>query len=103
MKSLYKINQSKKIQQTDKEHVTAFIYQNEKYFKTEYLNVPEEIDQINYDLRLTLDTYSDFNIIKNIYENVDGATQDILNILSYVGNNNKIKKIMAETIKQQNK
>ena len=98
--ALIKIAESKDIVNTDKEHVTAYIYNNKDKFNIKYLNIPDILKKLTYDLRLTLDTPDDLKIIKEIF-NYTGDTQNIAKILDYIENNVQIKNIMAETIKLQ--
>lgn len=65
----------------EREHVTPFIWQNEKRFSL--LKVAAEKDYSH--LRLTVDTIEDFNLITQIYErlypqNKDFGFKDILNL-----------------------
>lgn len=50
------------------EHVTNFVYSNADLFKIEFLPIPIEIER-SKNIRMTLDTESDFLLLKEIYEN----------------------------------
>ena len=67
-----KLQSLKKIQKaTDKplyfEHVTNYIYENPDNFKVNLLNLPEYFKQTK-NIRLTLDTASDFEMEKKLYK-----------------------------------
>ncbi|MBT7377357.1 MAG: glycosyl transferase family 2 [Candidatus Marinimicrobia bacterium] len=48
------------------EHVTNFIYENSVEFKIEFTNIDSFIEQHN-SIRMTLDTYEDYLLLKEIY------------------------------------
>lgn len=78
----------------EKEHVTPYIWQNEEKFK-----VAQIIDTIdNSNLRLTLDTKEDFELIKYIYENLyrDGQIFRLKEVLELYKKNPKIFEINRE-------
>jgi len=76
--ALFKIKKEKKYN----EHVTNYIYENPHLFKLKFIN--EENDHIINNIRLTVDTLSDFNLCSKIYEknNNNKGIFNILNILT---------------------
>jgi len=72
-------------QPEDREHVSLYIYEHPDMFRL--LNVESKIPGGSSDVRLTVDTEEDFELVSRIYEelypiNSDFGLQDILNLLS---------------------
>ena len=69
------------------EHVTPFFYDN----KTDFINHQSNIDLSN--IRLTLDEYDDYNLIKKIYENLTDkfnfTTDDLVKVFKKFNNHNE--------------
>ena len=85
----------------DREHVVNYILQNSNTYKIHNYEV-EKIYQ-RPDLRFTLDYQEDFELIKNVYENLyhkknDFNAKDIINFLDL---NPKIKKLNSNCIQNQ--
>jgi spore coat polysaccharide biosynthesis protein SpsF len=49
-----------------KEHVTNYLYENPEGFKLKLIDMPKIISERN-DIRLTLDTQRDFDILSDLY------------------------------------
>lgn len=86
------------------EHVTNYIYEHPKYFKTEFLAIPEYLNDTQ--IRLTIDTKADFEITRELYNEVaidnkhDFAIKEIYNKVIERGD---WLKIMSGEIKKQKK
>ena len=80
----------------DREHVVNYIFKGKKNYKI--YNYECGIPYNRSDIRLTLDYKEDFQVIKNIFENLypQNSYFSALDIISYLDNNNEIKNINAE-------
>ncbi|MDF1672096.1 MAG: hypothetical protein P1U41_01210 [Vicingaceae bacterium] len=67
------------------EHVTNFIYSNEK-FNIKLIPTPN-IFFNRLDLRFTLDTQEDFNLLKDLYLSYKKFNNDIIKLIEYIDNN----------------
>lgn len=76
-----------------REHVTFYFWQNPKLFRIFYYKSPK--DRSSY--RLTLDYPEDYQLLKNIYQNLYGAKKDfnLEDIIKYLDANPKIKNLNA--------
>jgi spore coat polysaccharide biosynthesis protein SpsF len=66
-----------------REHVTPYITRNPSFFKLQNITAPESIRRP--DIRITIDTKEDFELIKNIllhFKTVDFTTTDIIQYLN---------------------
>lgn len=68
------------------EHVTNYIYTHPEYYNIKWIDV--EIDSISDQIRLTVDTMSDFTEVQNVYEafereNYKMNVENILNYMKY--------------------
>jgi|SaaInlV_125m_DNA_1040241.scaffolds.fasta_scaffold00056_19 spore coat polysaccharide biosynthesis protein SpsF len=83
-KSLVKILNTESITESDRQHVTPFIYNNPSLFSIEYLPIPEYIEKEDF-LRLTIDTQEDFDssdfIINSSKDFFNEETKEILKIV----------------------
>jgi len=86
---------------TYKEHVTNFLYENPTKFLIDFIEAPELIDN-RWDIRLTIDTETDFNNCQKIVSKIkqDSSLQDLL---SFIDSNSKIKALMKNQIDQNSK
>lgn len=86
------------------EHVTNYIYSNQKIFDIEYIIIPNEIEK-NHLIRLTLDTAEDFQVQKDIYAKAGKKGKDfsIPDILQVLDSNPMYYKIMKEQIRKNAK
>lgn len=80
------------------EHVTNYIYGHPNDFKIKWLDVPCCLYGRN-DIRTTIDTQADFEIMGNIYSNVVGEKRnvEIEEIINYLDNN----RVYLECMKKQ--
>lgn len=91
------IKKSKKNE--DLEHVTKFIYENTNLFKIKYLPIPNYIES-KKNIRLTIDTKKDFDLVSNIYSKTFEKNQSISHVLKVVNSNPNFKKTMQLQIKK---
>lgn len=95
------INNNSKIQ-FHREHVTSYLYTNPEIFKIKLLDTPSLLKN-REDIRLTLDTINDFNLLSKIYKGIYSNYKDnfnIINIIRYLDKNPKYKIQMIDEIKQ---
>ncbi len=81
------------------EHVTNFIYANPDVFNIKFFNIPEEIESHD-DIRLTIDTKVDFDIQKEIFNNVYKAKPNFnaFDVIAFLNENKQYMKVMKEEI-----
>ncbi|MDF2452216.1 MAG: hypothetical protein K0S26_1720 [Bacteroidota bacterium] len=88
-----------------REHVTNYMYAHPEHFKCEFLPLPDNLKE-RKDLRMTIDTLEDFNLMKDIFEqNVTSKNYHISvsDIISYIYKNKTILSVMANEIKRNSK
>ena len=80
----------------DREHVVNYIFKGKKNYKI--YNYECGIPYNRSDIRLTLDYKEDFQVIKNVFENLypQNSYFSALDIISYLDNNTGIKNINAK-------
>lgn len=81
----------------DKEHVTPYIYNNRSDFKVNFLKIPDYLYLEN--LRLTIDTEEDLELIRDIYKNLSDKCTDTIkskDIVSYIKDKSSILKKMSK-------
>ncbi len=84
------------------EHVTNFIYTNEDIFSCKFLPIPNYIEKS--EIRMTLDTIEDFNLLKEIYHKfIKEKKQDLETLVKLVINNDKWLKVMKAQIIRNSK
>lgn len=96
----------KKVQQltSDKlylEHVTNFIYKNPDIFTLELLPIPKEIESYS-NVRMTLDTKEDFDLLQEIYQSnpdFNGPTQELINLVAE--NTNWLNRMKSQILKNE--
>lgn len=73
-----------------REHVTLFIRENKTKFRTNVLKAPEELKAP--DIRLTVDTNEDFEVMKVVYDNLykEGHIIEVSDALKFLKNNKDI-------------
>ena len=78
----------------DKEHVTSYIWKNPKKFKIFYFK-GKKLKNISKKIRLTLDYFEDYLLIKKIYENLYSKNKyfSLREILVFLKKNQKLLKI----------
>lgn len=86
------------------EHVTNFIYANPNDFNIKFFNIPEVIDEHD-DIRLTIDTQTDFDIQKEIFNKVYKIKPDFnaFNVLAFLNENKEYHAIMKNEILKNQK
>ena len=82
-----------------REHVTNYIYQHPEDFTVRFLDVPDYISS-RKDIRLTVDTESDFTIAADIYSRVVEMKKDfgLPDILQVIDKNPEYLKVMKSSI-----
>lgn len=85
------------------EHVTIYMYTHPEEFNCRFLALPEFLQQ-RTDLRLTLDTQSDFNLLHELYlkhrEETDGSLKALVGLID---SNPAYAKIMKQNIQLNEK
>jgi spore coat polysaccharide biosynthesis protein SpsF len=84
-----------------KEHVTNYIYEHPKYFNIMKLPVEQSISNMQ-NLRLTVDTESDFTIAKSLYS-VYAENNNLVELIQFVKTKPEIFELMKENIQAQRK
>ena len=86
------------------EHVTNFIYANKDVFDVRFLNISEDIEKHD-DIRLTIDTKTDFDIQKEIFNKIYKEKQNFnaFNVVSFLNENQQYMKIMKDEILKNQK
>ncbi|MFA5418068.1 MAG: glycosyltransferase family protein [Bacteroidales bacterium] len=81
-----------------REHVTNFIYLNPNQFNVSFVNAPESVYS-RKDIRLTIDTLVDFNLVKAMYSDMMdiGLQLNVDSIMSYL----KSRPGLIQTMKSQ--
>ena len=86
-----------------REHVTIGLYTHPADFSLAFLPLPEELQE-RTDLRLTLDTPSDFKLLQELYRRLGTETDGSLDaLLEMVDANPQYGKIMKQNIAQNEK
>lgn len=85
------------------EHVTIYMYTHPEEFKCRYLPLPEAVRE-RHDIRLTLDTPSDFDILRRLYEQF-GAQPDrsVEALVTLIDSDPDYGRIMKQNIQQNSK
>ena len=83
------------------EHVTNYIYENDKSFNIKFLDLSKELYNKQY--RFTLDTIEDFTTLQKIYSDISEEKLSLRNIVEYVEQNLVLKEKMLTQIKQNTK
>lgn len=87
------------------EHVTNYMYAHPEHFTCSFLQLPDNLKE-RKDLRMTIDTLEDFNLMKQIFEDNLGSDSyhiPVSEIISYIYKNKNILNIMANEIKRNSK
>lgn len=86
------------------EHVTKYIYENRNFFNLKNIYIAQEIEAIN-NIRLTIDTKEDFNLIKKIYEEVQvmGLSLDSHKLVQFISKHEDWIKEMEKQIGENEK
>lgn len=84
------------------EHVTNFIYAHPELFRLKWLTVPDIIHG-RKDIRLTIDTQSDFERAQQVYTKVGRSDASIYDILTYLDSHIEIIEGMKQEILKNKK
>lgn len=86
------------------EHVTNFIYANKDIFDVRLFNISEEIENHD-DIRLTIDTKTDFDIQKEIFNKIykENCNFNAFDVVGYLNENKQYMKIMKDEILKNQK
>jgi spore coat polysaccharide biosynthesis protein SpsF len=87
------------------EHVTNYIYEHSKIFDIAFIQ-PNEVVVEKKDIRMTLDTLQDFEILAEIYERLQNEYNDnwgINEIISFLDKNFNYKEKMLQQIDKNSK
>ena len=86
------------------EHVTSFIYENRDRFHVAFLDMPRCVFD-RYDIRLTIDNSSDFELMAKLYEETHSFSDNIERLISYIDScqSFEYKNMMIENIKKYSK
>lgn len=85
------------------EHVTNYIYENKSIFNIGLLALPSQ-KLLNENLRFTLDTKTDFDLLKKLYNDIgENNIEDIDNLIEVVEQNSEMKVKMNEQIIENSK
>lgn len=87
-----------------REHVTNYIYQHPESFQVKLFKAPDNLGGRD-DIRLTVDTQSDFNLVQDIYTKLINQKLAIIpaNIINFLDRNPGYMEIMKDQIKQNKK
>lgn len=86
------------------EHVTNFIYANKDVFDVRFFNIDKEIENHD-DIRLTIDTKTDFDIQKEIFNKIykEKPNFNAFDIVDFLNKNQQYMKIMKDEILKNQK
>lgn len=86
------------------EHVTNYIYTHPDIFNVKFHLIPKDIETHN-DIRLTLDTEKDFEIQKEIFNQIYSQKVDFnaLDVMNFLNENKHFKDVMKEEILKNQK
>ena len=86
------------------EHVTNFIYANTDIFDVKFFYINPEIDR-HKDIRLTIDTQVDFDILKEIYGKLNNYIPNFTsgNVIDFLEDNPHYLEIMKKEILKNQK
>lgn len=86
------------------EHVTNFIYANKDVFDVRFFNISEDIEKHD-DIRLTIDTKTDFDIQKDIFNKIYKEKQNFnaFDVVGFLNENQQYMKIMKDEILKNQK
>nr|MDE5744399.1 aminotransferase [Paramuribaculum sp.] len=86
-----------------REHVTIYLYTHPQDFCIEYLPLPDFL-QTRTDIRLTLDTPSDFALLQELYSRHQTETDGLLkSLIQLVDSEPRYHTVMKENIEQNEK
>ncbi len=88
--------QDKEVDNFYKEHVTNYIYEHKDEFELKFIDVPNIVEN-NTNIRLTIDTQEDFDLLKHIYKNV-GNYKSLEELFNFINSNSEFLDIMKKQI-----
>jgi spore coat polysaccharide biosynthesis protein SpsF len=81
---------------THREHVTSFVYNNSHLFNIAYLQIPEAIQALG-EFRLTIDTKTDYDIIRSIAGENNSVVKSVNDLINLVKKGSHLLSAMQET------
>ena len=84
------------------EHVTNFIYENPQHFTIKFLPLPKYL-QARKDLRFTLDTKEDFELMQKIYQEKSTRNFSLPELIYWIDRQPEILKVMQTQIIKNSK
>jgi spore coat polysaccharide biosynthesis protein SpsF len=84
------------------EHVTNFLYENPGRFNIQFLKAPSYVYG-RTDIRLTIDTKDDYELLQNVYEDTVQYSDDVELLVSYLNKRQDILKKMRILIAENKK
>lgn len=84
------------------EHVTSYIYDNKSEFSIKFINIPLEIEEYPQ-LRFTLDTPEDFDVLRNLYPEFHDFSGAPLDLIKRVAVNTRAINLMKTQIEKNKK
>ncbi len=86
------------------EHVTNFIYANKDVFDVRFFNISEVIEKHD-DIRLTIDTKTDFDIQKEIFNDIYKKKPNFnaFDVVAFLNENQQYMKVMRDEILKNQK
>jgi len=80
------------------EHVTNYIYENESLFRIKWIKVDKRV-YARYDIRLTIDTITDFTLAQGIYNKLNKCKEkDFNTLISIIEKDEKLVSTMKSQI-----
>lgn len=84
------------------EHVTNFIYTNPNIFDLEFIPITPDVERYR-DIRMTLDTQEDFNLLQEIYSKIPQKNIEIVDLLAFISENKQWLDSMKKQIETNGK
>ncbi len=84
------------------EHVTNYIYGNPHDFTVDFIDLPVSLHG-RHDIRLTVDTINDFNLVQELYNDILENGISIETLISKIDSDVRYKSIMLMEIEKQKK
>lgn len=85
-----------------REHVTNFIYSNTDDFNVQLFALPEHLKD-KTELRFTLDTKEDFDLLSELYQKQVSENWNLRELIDFVDHNAEIKKVMKAEVEKNSK
>lgn len=84
------------------EHVTNYIYSNPTIFNLEFIPISPDVERYK-DIRMTLDTQADFDLLQDIYSKMPQNNIEIEDLLAFVSENKQWLDSMKKQIETNGK